>query len=99
MNTDPQSQTPEPEQSAQSAAESSGQSSGQSLSKSSGSQSGKSEVTKLVDQLLAAKRISYTHYQELSQLVLADGDVDEQERRQINRLFDAIQIGAVRIID
>ncbi|MEO0757835.1 MAG: hypothetical protein AAFY78_13295 [Cyanobacteria bacterium J06648_16] len=59
----------------------------------------KSDVKKMVDRLIVTKRISYTQYQELSNLVLADGTVDEQERRQINRLFDAIQSGAVRIID
>jgi uncharacterized membrane protein YebE (DUF533 family) len=31
--------------------------------------------------------------------VLADGTIDEQERRQINRLFDAIQMGMVKITD
>ncbi|MEL6136004.1 MAG: hypothetical protein AAFR42_01125 [Cyanobacteria bacterium J06628_6] len=59
----------------------------------------KSDVKKMVDRLIVTKRISYAQYQELSNLVLADGTVDEQERRQINRLFDAIQSGAVRIID
>jgi uncharacterized tellurite resistance protein B-like protein len=60
---------------------------------------GPSDVTQLVDQLIRAKRIAYQQYQELSQMVLADGTVDEQERSQINRLFDAIQAGAIRIMD
>lgn len=59
----------------------------------------KSEVVELVDRLIATKRICYAQYQELSKKVLEDGTVDEQERRQINRLFDAIQKGSVRIID
>ncbi|MEM7796260.1 MAG: hypothetical protein AAF579_17630 [Cyanobacteria bacterium P01_C01_bin.118] len=58
-----------------------------------------SEVAQLVNQLIRAKRITYTQYQTLSTMVLADGTVDEQERRQINRLFDAIQSGAVRIVE
>ncbi|NEQ49392.1 MAG: hypothetical protein F6K11_04550 [Leptolyngbya sp. SIO3F4] len=57
------------------------------------------EVTQLVDQLIRAKRITYSQYQTLSTMVLADGTVDEQERRQINRLFDAIQAGAIRIVE
>ena len=57
------------------------------------------EVTQLVEQLIRAKRITYTQYQSLSKMVLADGTVDEQERRQINRLFDAMQAGAVRILE
>lgn len=59
----------------------------------------KNEVTQLVDRLIRTKRITYTQYQTLSKMVLADGTVDEQERRQINRLFDAIQSGAIRIMD
>ena len=59
----------------------------------------RTEVTKFVDRLIATKRITYGQYQDLSNLVLADGTVDEQERRQINRLFDAIQEGNVRIVD
>ncbi|MDV3352734.1 hypothetical protein D0962_24580 [Leptolyngbyaceae cyanobacterium CCMR0082] len=56
-------------------------------------------VVQLVDQLIRAKRITYTQYQSLSKMVLADGTVDEQERRQINRLFDAIQAGGIRIVE
>jgi uncharacterized tellurite resistance protein B-like protein len=95
MAADPQSPNPEPAPSIQPSAN---QAANQAASKAA-SAAGKSEVTKLVDQLIATKRISYKHYQELSQLVLADGDVDEQERKQINRLFDAIQLGSVKIID
>ena len=57
------------------------------------------EVSQLVDRLIRSKRITYTQYQTLSKMVLADGTVDEQERCQINRLFDAIQSGAVRIME
>ena len=57
------------------------------------------EVTQLVDRLIRAKRITYPQYQTLSKMVLADGTVDEQERCQINRLFDAIQSGAIRIVE
>jgi hypothetical protein len=55
-------------------------------------------VTQLVDQVLQARCITQTQYQELSAIVLADGTVDETERRQINRLFDAIQNGRVKIV-
>ena len=57
------------------------------------------EVAQVVDQLIKAKRITYTQYQSLYKMVLADGTVDEQERRQINRLFDAIQAGAIRLVE
>lgn len=58
-----------------------------------------SDVAKLVEQLIRTKRLTYTQYQALSKMVLADGTVDEQERRQINRLFDAVQAGAIRIME
>lgn len=57
------------------------------------------DVAQLVEQLIRAKRLTYAQYQTLSKMVLADGTVDEQERRQINRLFDAIQAGAIRIME
>jgi hypothetical protein len=52
-----------------------------------------------VDQCIQARTITQAQYQNLSVLVLADGTVDEAERRQVNRLFDAIQNGRVKIID
>jgi uncharacterized membrane protein YebE (DUF533 family) len=57
------------------------------------------DVSAMVDQMITARNISQRQYQQLSALVLADGTVDEQERRQINRLFDAIQMGMVKIVD
>lgn len=56
-------------------------------------------VAQLVDQLITSRTISHREYQALYQTVMADGTVDESERRQINRLFDAIQVGMVKIID
>jgi len=56
-------------------------------------------LTQMVDGCIRDRCISQAQYQVLSALVLADGVVDEQERRQINRLFDAIQTGRVKIVD
>jgi len=56
-------------------------------------------LTKLVDQLFSARKITQQQYQSLSQLVLADGSVDEEELRQINRLFDAVQNGRIKVVD
>jgi uncharacterized membrane protein YebE (DUF533 family) len=57
-----------------------------------------SNVAALINQLIASRRITLRQYQELSAAVLADGAIDEQERYQINRLFDAIQNGAVKFV-
>ncbi|WP_239113050.1 hypothetical protein [Halomicronema sp. CCY15110] len=56
-------------------------------------------LTKLVEQLFSARKITQQQYQSLSQLVLADGSVDEEELRQINRLFDAVQNGRIKVVD
>ncbi|NER79678.1 MAG: hypothetical protein F6K42_08860 [Leptolyngbya sp. SIO1D8] len=57
------------------------------------------ELTAFVDKLISARNISRLQYQQLSAVVLADGNVDENERLQINRLFDAIREGIVRVSD
>ncbi|MBE9157105.1 hypothetical protein IQ265_09745 [Nodosilinea sp. LEGE 06152] len=54
-------------------------------------------ITNLVSQCIQARVITQAQYQELTTLVLADGTVDESERKQVNRLFDAIQVGRVKI--
>lgn len=59
--------------------------------------SGDGALAALVGQVLEDRRITQAQYQTLSALVLADGTVDEAERQQINRLFDAIQTGRVKI--
>ena len=56
-------------------------------------------LVELVDGYIATRNITYRQYRQLSAMVLADGNVDEQERTQINRLYDAIQIGRVKIVD
>jgi uncharacterized membrane protein YebE (DUF533 family) len=56
-------------------------------------------VTEFVDKVIVSRQITYRQYHQLSAAILADGKVDEEERRQINRLFDAIQRGYVKIID
>jgi hypothetical protein len=37
----------------------------------------------LVDQFIAARNITHQQYQTLSEMVLADGNVDEHERQQV----------------
>jgi uncharacterized membrane protein YebE (DUF533 family) len=56
-------------------------------------------VTQFVENVIVSRQITYRQYHQLSAAILADGKVDEEERRQINRLFDAIQRGYVKIVD
>jgi hypothetical protein len=55
------------------------------------------DVSIVVEKIILSRQISYQQYHQLSAAILADGKVDEEERYQINRLFDAIQAGRVRI--
>jgi uncharacterized membrane protein YebE (DUF533 family) len=57
------------------------------------------KLVALVDQFIAARNVSHRQYRLLSAMVLADGSIDEHERQQINRLFDAIQTGLVKVVD
>jgi hypothetical protein len=56
-------------------------------------------VTQLVERFILSRKISKKEYYQLSVAILADGQIDEEERHQINRLFDAIQAGQLKIID
>ena len=60
---------------------------------------GACDLAVLVDQFIASRNINHRQYQQLYAVVLADGSVDEYERQQINRLFDAIKEGMVRVVD
>ena len=56
-------------------------------------------VAHLVERFILSRKISKKEYYQLSVAILADGQIDEEERHQINRLFDAIQAGQLKIID
>lgn len=53
----------------------------------------------MVEQINLAGRMSrYQHFQ-LSSALLADPTLTEEERCKINRIFDYIQTGRVRLVD
>ncbi|HIK43538.1 MAG TPA: hypothetical protein IGR64_01485 [Leptolyngbyaceae cyanobacterium M65_K2018_010] len=52
-----------------------------------------------VNHCLQTRAITQAQYQALSALILADGQVDEAERQQLNSLFEAIQRGEVAVVD
>jgi hypothetical protein len=56
-------------------------------------------VAQLVDRCILSRKISRIQYHQLSVAILADGQIDEEERHHINRLFDAIQAGQLKILD
>lgn len=58
-----------------------------------------SNVRQIVEQILKAGKISRLEYQRLSMAILADNRIDEDESRLVNRVFDAIRTGRLKVTD
>jgi acetamidase/formamidase len=56
-------------------------------------------VKKIVDRILRSGKMSRQDHILLTSTVLAEGNVSEVNRRQLNRLFDHIQTGQLKLID
>lgn len=56
-------------------------------------------IQKLVDRIIASGKMNRQDYSLLTSTVSADGEVSDIERRQINRIFDYIQTGRLKLID
>ncbi|MGI2903586.1 hypothetical protein [Tolypothrix sp. VBCCA 56010] len=56
-------------------------------------------VKKIVDRILRSGKMSRQDHILLTSTVLAEGNVSEVNRRQINRVFDRIQTGQLKLID
>lgn len=53
----------------------------------------------VVQQILRSGEISRQEYSQLASAILSGHQVDDEERRQINRVFDYMQIGRLKLID
>jgi len=56
-------------------------------------------VKKIVDRILRSGKMSRQDHILLTSTVLAEDNVSEVNRRQLNRLFDYIQTGQLKFID
>ncbi|MDJ0616916.1 MAG: hypothetical protein QNJ63_09250 [Calothrix sp. MO_192.B10] len=56
-------------------------------------------VQELVDRIIASGEMSHKDYSLLTSTVIADGEFSDVERRQINRVFDYIQTGRLKLVD
>ncbi|MBW4478017.1 MAG: hypothetical protein KME54_14405 [Tolypothrix brevis GSE-NOS-MK-07-07A] len=56
-------------------------------------------VKKIVDRILRSGKMSRQDHILLTSTVFGQGDVSEGDRRQINRVFDYIQTGQLKLID
>jgi hypothetical protein len=56
-------------------------------------------VKPIVDRILSSGRMSRQDHTLLTSTVLANGDINDEDRRQINRIFDHVQTGQLKLMD
>ncbi|MEK0177839.1 hypothetical protein [Microcoleus anatoxicus] len=56
-------------------------------------------LTQMVDRILASGKIARREHLILTSTILSNEKISEDERYQINRIFDYIQIGRLKFID
>ncbi|MGF1493053.1 MAG: hypothetical protein ACFBSC_11505 [Microcoleaceae cyanobacterium] len=56
-------------------------------------------VTQRVDRIFANGQVSRSEYSALISLILADRQTTDMERYQINRIFDYVQAGRIKLND
>ncbi len=54
---------------------------------------------KIVDRIVASAKITPQDHMMLTSVVMADGEISETNRRQVNRIFDYIQTGRLQLVD
>ncbi len=58
-----------------------------------------SNLQNIIDRVLEVGEISRKEYLQLTSAILADYRMSDEERRQINRIFDYVQTGRLRLTD
>jgi hypothetical protein len=56
------------------------------------------EITPLVEQILRTGQMSQIQHFQLASALLSNQQMNETDRRQINRAFDCLQTGRVQLI-
>lgn len=56
-------------------------------------------IPQLIDKILAVGEITRQEHLQLTSAILSDFNLTDDDRRQINRIFDHIQMGRMKIID
>lgn len=61
---------------------------------------GKSNVTihQLVERALAGDKITAQEHLQLTSAILSDSQITDEDRRQINRIFESIQMGRLKLV-
>ncbi|MCA1992189.1 MAG: hypothetical protein LDL41_09115 [Coleofasciculus sp. S288] len=53
----------------------------------------------LIEQILAMGQLSRQEYLQLTTAILSDYNVTDEQRRQINLIFDEVQTGRLKVVD
>ena len=56
-------------------------------------------ISQMVDRIVASGKIARREHLVLTSAILSDDKISEEDRYQINRVFDYIQIGRLKFID
>ena len=56
-------------------------------------------ISQMVDRIVASGKITRREHLFLTSGLLSDDKISEEDRHQINRIFDYIQIGRLKFID
>jgi hypothetical protein len=56
-------------------------------------------ISLMVDRILASGRLTRRDHLVLTSAILSDNKINEEERHQINRIFDYLQIGRLKFVD
>jgi hypothetical protein len=56
-------------------------------------------IAQMVDRIVASGKIARREHLILTSAILSDDKISDEERYQINRVFDYIQIGRLQFID
>ncbi|NJK69850.1 MAG: hypothetical protein HC789_01340 [Microcoleus sp. CSU_2_2] len=56
-------------------------------------------IAQMVDRIVASGKIARREHLILTSAILSDDKISDEERYQINRVFDYIQIGRLNFID
>jgi len=56
-------------------------------------------ISQMVDRIVASGKIARREHLVLTSAILSDDKISEEDRHQINRVFDYIQIGRLKFID
>lgn len=55
-------------------------------------------IQQMIDQVLATGQLSRLEYLHLTTAILSDYNVSDEQRCQINRIFDEVQTGRLKLV-